>query len=404
MTATWPLDPPLPGAPSGPEPEGETKHGRDADVSPPNEAADVRPLVPTVEVTTPTGNDPVPSVLGSRLIAALAIIYAIYWSRAVLMPATIAILLAFILRPAVRRLRRYHVPEAVTAAALLLGLMGLAIGATSSVIGPVTTWLEEAPEELSRLRDKLRSVQNKLRNLSQTTARVQELAQTSTERAPVAVTIQQSELSTNLAFASSTVDWLGTAVVVLVLTFFLLTSGDRLLNQVLTILPTTRDKRRTVELVYGVEAGINRYLVTVTAINVGLGVCTAVIMGLLGLPNPLMWGALAAVFNYVPFFGAIAGTITMGFAALIAFDSVTYALLIPIAFVLLTTVEGNFLTPMILGHSIALNPIVVFASLMFWGWMWGLGGIILAVPLLTITKLVTEAFETTTPVARLISA
>lgn len=338
------------------------------------------------------------------ILVLFACVGIVSWARAIAMPIAVAILLAFMLRPAVRRLRKYKIPDTVSALGLLLLILALAVAGTGTVIQPISGWIETAPQQLAQVEAKLKSLRGQWHSLSETTEKVQQLAGMDAAQAPLEVSIQQSQLSTNLEFVSSTADWLGTVVVVLVLTFFLLTSGDRLLNQILTTLPRIRDKRRTVELVYEVERGITRYLLTVTAINVSLGICTTILMWLVGMPNPIMWGVVTALLNYIPFFGPIMTSVAIALGSLLAFESPGYALLAPALFIALATVEGNFITPMVLGHSISLNPILVFVALMFWTWLWGIGGAVLAVPMLAVLKLATESFESTQPVSRVLSA
>lgn len=360
------------------------------------------PLVP-VEASADRPARP-PANRAEVVIGALAIVYFLYWSRAVLLPLVIAVMVAFTLRPVVRRLRKYRIPETLSAAVLLASLVGVMVAGMSSVVGPIGDWVRSAPQQAEKLKVKLASVKHQWHILKQTTSTVEQLSGDDVSNRPLAVAIQPSELSSNLAVVSSTADWLASTLIVIVMAFFLLISGDQLLNGLLTTLPTFRDKRRTVELVYDVERGITRYLMTVSAINLGVGIMTSIIMVCVGMPNPIMWGALAMFLNYVPVIGPIGCFCLLSIASILTFDSFAYATVPPLAFAVMTTIEGNFITPMVLGRSISLNPILVFVALMFWGWMWGIGGAVLAVPLLAVAKISAEAFESTKDYARLISA
>lgn len=155
-------------------------------------------------------------------------------------------------------------------------------------------------------------------------------------------------------------------------------------------------------MIHGVEQGIASYLLTVTAINAVLGVAVTVGLAFCGVPNPALWGFMAFTFNYIPILGALAGGVILLAVSFLTFDSILFAFVPPIVFLSLTTIEGNFVTPAILGRQMNLNPILVFLTLIYWGWAWGLGGAILAVPLLAITKIACEGFDRTRPIAIMI--
>jgi predicted PurR-regulated permease PerM len=180
-----------------------------------------------------------------------------------------------------------------------------------------------------------------------------------------------------------------------VLCFFMLASGDQLLNQILAGQSRMSEKKRTVEMVHDVEQGIARYLLTVTMINASLGITAGLGFWLLGVPNPALWGAMAFAFNYVPFFGPVAGTIVVAFVSILAFDSLAYACVPTLFFITISLVEGNYLTPTIVGRSMSLNPIILFVELIVGGWAWGLVGAILAVPLLAVAKIASDKSQMT---------
>jgi predicted PurR-regulated permease PerM len=144
-------------------------------------------------------------------------------------------------------------------------------------------------------------------------------------------------------------------------------------------------------------------LVTVTVINCSLGLAVGAAVGFFGLPNPAMWGAMVALLNFVPYFGALSGIIFMTLGAILSFDSLSYALLFPAVYLALATLEGNFITPMVMGRSLTLNPVLVILSLLFWGWMWSIVGIILAVPILAAFKIFCSHIEQMEPLAEFIS-
>ncbi len=364
----------------------------------------------TVEIwrTISTGRaphtlEPTLQVTAAGILSLLAIVFALSWARAVLIPIVSAVLLWIILRPVVRRGERWHLPAYFTALVCMSGLVAAGVGGTSTVLQPATEWLATAPEQLDEAMLKLRSLRENVNLALRAQKKVEDLTAGEVESQPVPVTIQPSQLATSVSLASSTGSLVGSAVIVLVLAYYLLVSGDHMLNQLLGLMPTWTEKRRTVELVNDVQGGVTTYLLTITGINVALGGVVAVAMAILGMPHPVMWGVMAGTFNFIPVIGAIAGAVLLGISSIIAFPTLSAALVPPVLFLVLTGIEGNVITPAILGRSNSLNPIAVFLALVFWGWLWGIAGAILAVPLLNIFKLTCEAFVTTRPVARLLA-
>lgn len=227
-----------------------------------------------------------------------------------------------------------------------------------------------------------------------------EAEELASEEEIVVRTNQQPTLTDWVLSATST--FIAGAVICLVLLYFLLSAGDDLINNVLHVLPNFREKRGVVELIYAAEGGISKYLLTVTLINLSLGVCETIAMLLLGVENAVLWGVMACAFNFIPYVGAIAGTCIVGLVSFLQFDSLYYALLPPMIYWGLTAIEGNFVTPTILGKQISLNPVMIFLALAFWGWIWGVGGALIAVPLLAMTKIVCDQFKPLQPIGKLL--
>lgn len=193
---------------------------------------------------------------------------------------------------------------------------------------------------------------------------------------------------------------LATIAVTLVLLYFLLASGDTYLNKIVEMVPTFRGKRDAVEVARAIEWGVSSYLFTITIINACLGVVEGFAMWLLGVPNPALWGFMAAILNYIPFLGPLIGTVVVGLVALAEFDTIGAASVVPLVYLGITTIEGNFITPAIFGRSMSLNPVMVIVSLTFWGWIWGIGGALLAVPFLAAAKIACDRLERLAPVGR----
>ena len=195
-----------------------------------------------------------------------------------------------------------------------------------------------------------------------------------------------------------TTAFLSAATVVIFLTYFLLAVGDLFLQKLVGVLPQFKDKRVAVTIARETEAQISLYLFTTTLINLGVGVVTGIAMYLLGLPNAVLWGVVAAVLNFVPYVGAVANTVLLALAAFIAFEDTGRALLVPGTFLALNLIESNLVTPMIYGNRMKLNTVALFIGLVFWWYIWGVPGAILAVPIMATLKIACDHIESLAPI------
>jgi predicted PurR-regulated permease PerM len=175
--------------------------------------------------------------------------------------------------------------------------------------------------------------------------------------------------------------------------FFLLLAGDTFLRRLVEILPRFSDKRQAVDISQQIEADISIYLLTVTIMNACVGIATALVMRLCGLGDPILWGAVAFLLNYVPILGPTLGVVTFILAGLLTIDSLWGALLPAVLYLGIHLIEGETITPMLLARRFTLNPVLVILSLIFWYWMWGVPGAILAVPMLAITKIICDRIQ-----------
>jgi predicted PurR-regulated permease PerM len=180
---------------------------------------------------------------------------------------------------------------------------------------------------------------------------------------------------------------------VFVLSFFLLAFGDTLLKQAVESRDEFQHKRNIVQLLENVESGLSRYLGTITAINFGLGVATAIILWSMHIPNPILWGVMAATLNYVPHVGAFVCMAVLFVVGAVTHESLAYGAFAAGMFALLTATESYFVTPMVLSRSLQLSPLAVILAILFWGWLWGIAGGLMAAPLLAVLKIVADQFE-----------
>jgi predicted PurR-regulated permease PerM len=320
-------------------------------------------------------------------IFSLLLFWVLYFARDILVPITFAFVLNLLLQPAARSLDRLSIPKPVAALLTLFIFLGLLLLLGVSLAGPLSAWVAKAPESLPRLEsdlwalrgplDKLRSANQELERLAQT------LTGSSTRIAVAGPGIGDFLFSSTRAVVTG----LGTMIVVL---YFLLVSGDLFLRRLVEVLPTLSDKKQLVEISHEIERNISSYLVTVTLINAGVGLATGIATYLCGLADPLLWGALAFLLNYVLILGPLTNLCILAVVGLMSFDSLWRALLPALAYLAIHIIEGEGLTPMIVARRFTLNPVLIVLSLIFWFWMWGIAGALLAVPLLAVFKMVCD--------------
>jgi predicted PurR-regulated permease PerM len=326
----------------------------------------------------------------------LVLFHTLRVARDLFLPLMLAFFLVFLLSPLLRLLKRAHIPEALGAALLLAALVGGVGLGLHSLVAPATEWIAKAPAGVTRIQGKLRSMRFPMEQMSRTADQVERTIAGDSGTAPASAV--KSPAWIKEALFGGTTAFLSEAVVVIVLLYFLLASGDLFLRKLIKVLPTFRDKKRAVEIAREIESNISTYLFTVTLINVGVGVAVGVGVWLLGMPNPVLWGVIACVLTYIPYLGALVGIGILGLAALLVFDDLGHALAVPAVYMVVSFLEGNFITPLILGRRLTLNPVVIFVGILFWFFLWGIPGALLAVPTLAVFKIVCDHVDTLAPI------
>ena len=330
----------------------------------------------------------------------LALLCTFYFAKAVLIPIALAMLLNLLLAPVVRGLRKYlRLPEGFGAALVLLALVAGVAGAAYGLSGPAANWLDQLPFALIEVRGKLEALWQPVAEMQEAAQKVENLAQGEPKDGQ-AQPVQGPSLTG--MFPGGAVSFVTGLVVMIALLFFLLASGDTLLRQAVSIAPRLSDKRRVVEIARDTEDDISYYLLTISLINAGLGVAVGGAMYLLGMPNPILWGVMAAVFNFVPFLGAVVGIGIVGLVALLSFDQFWPILLPPLSYLVLTSLEAQFVTPALLARRLTLNPVAVFVALIVWTWLWGVAGALLAVPMLATFKICCDHIEPLNPIGTIL--
>lgn len=326
----------------------------------------------------------------------LAAFYTLYFARAFLLPIVLAVLLDFLLSPLIRGMKRARIPEPLSAALVIVVLLGTAGFAIYGLVDPAKEWVAKLPASMQEAENRLRKLRTPVEQVSKTAEQVEQVAKVDNGPKTPEVVVKGPTLTERLFGTTQTL--IASAVEVIILLYFLLAAGDLFLQKLIKVLPLLRDKKKAVAIARETEASISTYLVTVTLVNIGLGVAVAFVMFLLKMPNPLLWGALAALAEFVPYLGATALVAILTLAGLVTFEQVGHALLIPAAYLAVNVLQSQVLSPLILGRRLTLNPVAIFVGLVFWWWIWGIPGAFIAVPLIATFKIFCDHIEALAPI------
>ena len=331
----------------------------------------------------------------------LGVVYTLYSTRAIAFPIALSCLIALPLRPVIRRLSRLGVPPPIGSGLLVFAGCGIMAAAVLALWSPANTWFAKSPAHFAAIEQKLKSLKQPIDEVRKAGEKVEGMTGGG-DPSTLKVEVKQASLSNALLDTTGAV--LAGAAIVITLVFLLLGFGDRVLEGVIKMLPTRRDKGNVRQMFYDAEHTISNYLLTYTGINIGLGIVIGLGMWGMGMPNPLLWGVMATCLNYLPFVGLAVGSIVVFLVALISFDSTAYALVAPGIYLLANGVEANVVTPVLLGRSLRLNVVAIFLFIIMWGWMWGIGGALIAVPLLAVLKVACDYSRPLKPLGTLLES
>ncbi|MBI3852257.1 MAG: AI-2E family transporter [Verrucomicrobia bacterium] len=367
-------------------PRGET---------PGNEAPSVEAIAPVTMKTTPV----------QIALVALGAVAFLYFARPVVLPVFLACVAGMALKPLIRWMSYCRIrPPFAAAIVLSVLLTGVGVG-FYHLWRPAMTWVNDAPEHMTQLRQRVQMIFPRGSRITQAAAAVNNLGATEEEKKEAQTKAPSVEVKDSRG-TSSFMSWTGTLLAgvgeTLVLLYLLLASGDLFLQKLVHVMPTLRDKKRAVEISHEIQQNISNYLFSVTLINLGLGMAVSGGLYFMGVPNAALWGILAAVFNFVPYFGPVAGVFMLASVGLLTFDTLWMGLLPPAWYLLLHLLEANFITPVLLGRRFTLNPVVIFVSLIFWTWLWGVPGALLSVPILVSIKVICDHLPAMSHVSELL--
>ncbi len=330
------------------------------------------------------------------IVAIIATGAALHLARDLTMPVGLALFFAVILSPAVERLRRFAIPNSIAAAIVMLTVLGGLAALVRVTLEPARGWFERAPSVLS-------DVERKLRPLKQLAVRIDKVAAQAERMAG-----GTAQASPDMPSGNRGLLWKTPAIIVPVagvffLTFFLLASGPPLLARLGARRRRSTAARHGVIIVERARRELSRFLGTIALINIGLGIVTAGIAYAFDLPTPLLWGVLAGVLNFVPYAGSAVTLTVLTIVAIVTHDTLGPAVGVALSYLTVVTIEGQLVQPLALGRRLALSPLIVFLGLWVWGWIWGVGGMLLATPILLTIKSVSCQIISWGPLAEFLS-
>jgi predicted PurR-regulated permease PerM len=348
-----------------------------------------------------------PVVAGARLqsgaivgIFALLVFYFLYFASPILIPIIVALLLSMMLVPFVGLLERVRVPRTLGSLIVVVAAIGALFGIAASLRGPAQSWLSE-PQRFSRLEEKLRPITASFEKLQYAAEQVEKA--TAPRDGP---SIQKVELtgsglsgllSTGIGHVASTI------AAVIGLLYLFLVSGDTFLRKLVLVTPSLKDKKRAVEIIRNIETDISFYLLMVASINIAIGFIVTATTGVLGISDPFLWGTLAAVLSFAPYVGEFAIVILLSLAGILTFDNLVQAFVAPAVYFVLMTICWQGVVPFVVGRRMTLSPVAVFIAIIVLGWMWGVIGALVAVPVLASLKIICERIGPLHAVAEFLS-
>ena len=335
------------------------------------------------------------------VLATLALLFVLWATRDLLIPLLLAMFFALIGNPIIRAFERLYIPRYLGALLVLAtGLAGAGM-LVNQLIEPASVWVNEAPAELRALAPKFREL---LRPMREASTAARSIAQAASSGSAKPVQVIKTEVDDPWSGFISTPRWIASVLAVILLTYFFMVYGDSLQKKAIALLPDRHRRRVTAQILHTIEVEISRYVLTISVINCIVGALLAGILLAIGLPlqQALLWGTLAAILNYVPYIGPMIGVGAMLLMGFVSFHGLLASLLPAIVYLGLHVLEGEIVTPIVLGKRMAISPLILILALMVCGWLWGIAGLLLAVPIAVCVKIVLSRLDGSTAWATLL--
>ncbi|MEB8431863.1 MULTISPECIES: AI-2E family transporter [unclassified Cocleimonas] len=319
----------------------------------------------------------------------IGVLFVLHVGQSLLIPVFLAILISFMLTPVVLFLMKLRIPRAMASFLVLLISSSLIVLSFNSLSTPAGEWLEKLPKEIRNIDRRLKVFKSSVDNVKEATKKIDDLTEMATGDSSSGQTVQ-TKPGIVAKMLDSTQSFIGGFLIFIVLLFFILAFGHSLVRQLGRYWKRLEYETNIIKAISDTQQTISRYLFLITAINIVLGLIVAGVMWWLGMPNPLVWGASAALLNYIPYVGPLINISIVAVVSLSTFNTPFNILMPPLALLGLNLLEGQFIQPFFVGKMLTVNPVIVFLFILFWGWIWGVLGIFMAVPILVSIKIILD--------------
>jgi predicted PurR-regulated permease PerM len=338
-----------------------------------------------------------------RIIALVVGLAACWLARGLLIPVMLAMLLALLANPLVTRLCRLWLPRWLGSMLVVVGGLVLSLWLAGLLVGPAADWIKQAPAQLRELAPKVKKLTRQVDQANKAAVSIVRAAGAAPAPASAGTEDKPKPLNLwSLVFQAPRI--IASMLAVVLLAYFFLVYGQDLQRQAIARLPAAHHKEVTIDILRTIESDLSRYVLTISTINIGLGLVLTCALYWLGIDigDALLWGTLAALLNFVPYVGPLSGVLLLAVVGVVAFDQPTRMWIPPALYLALHVLESQFLTPVVLGRRMAISPLVMLLWLMLWGFLWGVAGLLLAVPMLASMKIVAERIPRLEPWAKVI--
>lgn len=321
---------------------------------------------------------------------------ALYFAREIMVPFVIAILISFLLAPAVRFLERIYIPAQVGSALVILFFLLIFSYGLYGFMQPATVWAHKGPEAIKEVDKKLmrltsfiaipiETYSNINDEISSFTANIAKENKNFVRAIPAGPSFMGTVFFTTWQFLIET-------GVMIILLYFLLVHDNFFLRKLVNWLPSIEEKKTVVAIAHEVQNKVWRYLFARIVINIGLAIAVSLAMYLFGMPDPIFWGVMTGILELIPYIGALISIILVALVAVFSFSSLLYAFFTTFTFFVIVLIESSIITPIVIGRALILNPLIIFIAIIFWGWLWGIAGAFIATPMIVIIKIILENF------------
>jgi len=333
----------------------------------------------------------------------LGILYTLYVAHQIVLPIILAVMTSLLLSPLVKRAYvKWRIPRMVSSLIFVLLVLAGIVGITLAVATPALKWVEEVPQGISRLLVGESEISRQIARVTESAEQVEKSVEELSETEQQATTVVLQTDSWRSQLMAKVRNGIAGLALALALTYFLLVSGDRLIHNFIRQLPI--EQRKTVlRMTHESQHQIAQYLGVLGLSNLVVGTTTGLICWAVGLPDPAVWGLVAGLARFIPYLGNILSISLLTIVSVVSLGELWMMAVAPLGFLGLTTLVGLFIEPWIHGFRMAINPVIIFVSIFFWGWLWGPVGVLLAVPLMTVIQVVLKQIPKLRPIYKVIA-